>query len=173
MLTGRAVLSNAAHTLGVPQVAVRHGLTVVSHHRPTGCSTGRRSKIGDKLTVDYTGWLCTGGVSNLRKQPHSCTKGSQFDTTKGRGPFDLILGTTPVILGWEAGMQGTFSSSHTHQRLLNLLLTGMCQGEVRRLIIPPFQGYGKAGTSGIPGGSRLVRAHQISAHHNFHHSADI
>ena len=117
--------------LGIPLAPVRNGLTVISYFRPTGCEHMPHTKIGSKLNVEYTGWLCQGSANN-------CQQGRQFDTTKGRGPFELILGTTPVILGWEAGMQG------------------MCPGEKRRLVIPSEQGYGAQGTSGIPGGADLV-----------------
>lgn len=55
--------------------------------------------------------------------------GQVFDTSKteGRAPFELVLGKGSVIKGWEEG------------------LIGICQGEVRKLIIPPHLAYGDQG----------------------------
>jgi hypothetical protein len=57
-----------AKQLMIPPIAIAKGLRVISYKRPAGCETNKRSKIGDLLTVDYTGWLCVGA---------SCTKGKQ------------------------------------------------------------------------------------------------
>ena len=51
--------------------------------------TGEASKVGDTLTVDYTGTL---------------ENGTQFDSSIGRAPFSFTLGENRVIQGWEQGM---------------------------------------------------------------------
>lgn len=89
--------------------------------------TGATPKKGQKLTVQYTGWL---------------TNGCTFDTSRqsGRTAFSFVIGATPpnVIPGWDEG-----------------LLT-MRVGGKRRLVIPPQLGYGSAGQGPIPANSTLV-----------------
>ncbi len=53
--------------------------------------TGAAAKKGDKVQVDYTGWL---------------TDGQQFDSSQGRGPFTFTLGAGEVIPGWDQGVVG-------------------------------------------------------------------
>ncbi|PWN98560.1 hypothetical protein FA09DRAFT_283243, partial [Tilletiopsis washingtonensis] len=67
-------------------------------------------------------------------------EGKKFDSSLDRGtPFDFTIGTGQVIQGWEQG------------------LLGMCEGEKRKLQIPPSLGYGDHGAGGvIPGGATLV-----------------
>ncbi|RDD44301.1 Peptidyl-prolyl cis-trans isomerase FKBP2 [Trichoplax sp. H2] len=66
--------------------------------------------------------------------------GTEFDSSIGRGdPFVFKLGAGQVIKGWDQG------------------LLRMCEGEKRRLIIPPNLGYGDSGAPPkIPGGATLV-----------------
>ncbi|CAB4020000.1 Peptidyl-prolyl cis-trans isomerase FKBP2 [Paramuricea clavata] len=66
--------------------------------------------------------------------------GTEFDSSIPRGdPFVFTLGTGQVIKGWDQG-------------LLN-----MCEGEKRKLVIPPSLGYGDSGAPPkIPGGATLV-----------------
>merc|ERR1712179_510277 len=68
------------------------------------------------------------------------TDGSQFDSSIPRGqPFTFPLGAGRVIKGWDQGLKG------------------MCEGEKRKLIIPPHLGYGASGSPPkIPGDSVLV-----------------
>src|SRR5437868_6578746 len=53
--------------------------------------TGESAKDGDTLVVHYTGTL---------------TNGKQFDSSRGRGPFEVTLGQRRVIAGWEQELQG-------------------------------------------------------------------
>ncbi|CAO1627043.1 unnamed protein product [Sympodiomycopsis kandeliae] len=66
--------------------------------------------------------------------------GEKFDSSLDRGqPFEFTLGTGQVIGGWDKG------------------LLDMCEGEKRKLQIPPQDGYGDRGAGGkIPGGATLV-----------------
>ncbi|PWN20767.1 hypothetical protein BCV69DRAFT_234549, partial [Microstroma glucosiphilum] len=67
-------------------------------------------------------------------------EGEKFDSSLDRGtPFEFTLGVGQVIAGWDKGLQE------------------MCEGEKRKLQIPPQDGYGDRGAgSSIPGGATLV-----------------
>ena len=66
--------------------------------------------------------------------------GTEFDNSYKRGePLSFTLGSGQVIRGWDQG------------------LLKMCEGEKRKLIIPPDLGYGSAGAPPtIPGDSVLM-----------------
>ncbi|XP_039947536.1 peptidyl-prolyl cis-trans isomerase FKBP2 [Bactrocera tryoni] len=66
--------------------------------------------------------------------------GTEFDNSYDRNKaFSVRLGAGQVIKGWDQG------------------LLGMCEGEKRRLVIPPELGYGKAGAGDkIPPDATLV-----------------
>ena len=67
--------------------------------------------------------------------------GKKFDSSRDRGtPFSFRLGSGQVIQGWDRG------------------LIGMQVGGVRRLTIPPEQGYGNRDVGGglIPPNSTLI-----------------
>ena len=54
--------------------------------------TGPAAKQGDRVTVQYTGWL---------------TDGTKFDSSKDRNqPFVFTLGVGQVIAGWDQGVEG-------------------------------------------------------------------
>lgn len=93
--------------------------------------TGATATAGHAATVDYTGWLYDSSKPDY--------KGTQFDTSIGRGPFTFTVGAGQVIRGWDQGVPG------------------MRVGGVRRLIIPPDLAYGSAGANGvIPPNATLV-----------------
>ncbi|HEX5453277.1 MAG TPA: FKBP-type peptidyl-prolyl cis-trans isomerase [Stellaceae bacterium] len=92
--------------------------------------TGAEAKPGDKVTVNYTGWLYADGK-----------KGKKFDSSLDRNePFDFTLGAHQVIPGWDQGV------------------AGMKVGGERTLIIPPDLAYGRHGAGGgiIPPNATLI-----------------
>lgn len=68
------------------------------------------------------------------------TDGTKFDSSRDRGrPFSFALGRGQVIQGWDVGV------------------AGMQVGGVRKLTIPPSEGYGARGAGGvIPPNATLV-----------------
>ncbi len=59
--------------------------------------TGVAAKVGDTLTVNYTGTLENGTV---------------FDSSYGKQPFDFPLGAGQVIPGWDKGLVGMQVGGH-------------------------------------------------------------
>jgi FKBP-type peptidyl-prolyl cis-trans isomerase FkpA len=55
--------------------------------------SGATAKSGQKVTVEYTGWL-------------DDQDGKKFDSSRGRAPFTFLLGKGQVIKGWDEGVQG-------------------------------------------------------------------
>ena len=92
--------------------------------------SGAEAVRGKTVTVQYTGWLYDSGKNE--------NKGSQFDSSVGRGPFTFQLGAGQVISGWDQGV------------------VGMKVGGKRRLVIPPNLGYGSTANGPIPANSTLV-----------------
>ncbi|KAG9586617.1 hypothetical protein KCU86_g22179, partial [Aureobasidium melanogenum] len=91
-----------------------------------------KPKNGDNVTMEYTGWLEENG-----------SKGKQFDSSVGRGDFDVPIGTGRVIKGWDEGIVSTDG--------------GMSLGEKSTLTITSDYGYGPRGFPGaIPGGATLI-----------------
>jgi FKBP-type peptidyl-prolyl cis-trans isomerase len=82
--------------------------------------TGEEAKAGMSVTVNYTGWLYENG-----------RRGTQFDSSIGRGPFEFPLGAGKVIKGWDEGV------------------AGMKVGGKRELIIPASLGYGPNGAGNV------------------------
>ncbi len=84
---------------------------------------GAEAVSGSTVSVHYTGTLMDG---------------TQFDSSRGRGPFSFKIDGGMVIKGWDEGV------------------AGMKVGGTRLLIIPPDLAYGEAGAGGvIPGGATL------------------
>lgn len=72
--------------------------------------------------------------------------GTLFDSrTNASNPFSFILGIGQVIAGWDEGV------------------TGMREGGIRLLVIPPQLGYGYSSNGPIPGNSVLVFRVQLLA----------
>jgi FKBP-type peptidyl-prolyl cis-trans isomerase FkpA len=93
--------------------------------------TGAEAVNGRTLTVNYTGWNYDQNAAG--------NKGSQFDTSIGRQPFQFQLGISNVITGWHQG------------------LVGMRVGGLRNLVIPASLAYGSQGSSpNIPPNQALV-----------------
>ena len=91
---------------------------------------GATAKAGNKVSVNYTGWLYDNGA-----------KGKKFDSSLDRGqPFQFTLGAHQVIAGWDEGV------------------AGMKVGGKRTLIIPPELGCGARGAGGgaIPPNATLI-----------------
>ena len=95
----------------------------------TKIGDGATAKAGNKVTVNYTGWLNENGA-----------KGKKFDSSLDRNqPFQFTLGAHQVIPGWDEGV------------------AGMKVGGTRTLIIPPALGYGARGAGGaIPPNATLI-----------------
>jgi peptidylprolyl isomerase len=84
---------------------------------------GPEAKDGDLITVLYRGTL---------------TDGTEFDSSKDRAPFNVVLGQGRVIKGWDQG------------------LVGAKAGGKRKLVIPPELGYGDRDLDVIPPNSTLI-----------------
>lgn len=90
--------------------------------------TGAVAAVGNRVTVNYAGWLYD------TSKPDG--KGTQFDANNG-STFTLSSGN--LIEGWVRGV------------------AGMRVGGTRRLIIPPELAYGSAGHSpSIPPNATLI-----------------
>lgn len=86
--------------------------------------TGAMPQRGQQVTVHYTGTLADG---------------TQFDSSRGRGPFTFTIGVGQVIKGWDEGV------------------ATMRVGGQRQLVIPPDLGYGARGAGRvIPPNATLI-----------------
>nr|XP_033812012.1 peptidyl-prolyl cis-trans isomerase FKBP2 isoform X2 [Geotrypetes seraphini] len=110
------------------------------------CSIGhgnegkKRLQIGVKKRVDNCPIKSKKGDILHMHYTGKLEDGSEFDSSISRDQlFTFTLGTGQVIKGWDQG------------------LLGMCEGEKRKLVIPPELGYGDRGAPPkIPGGATLI-----------------
>ena len=91
--------------------------------------SGETPKVGQQVTVHYTGWLNNNGEL-----------GKKFDSSVDRGePFVFPIARGYVIRGWDEGV------------------ITMKLGEKRRLYIPAHLGYGSRGAgASIPPNAALI-----------------
>ncbi|CAK4029646.1 Peptidyl-prolyl cis-trans isomerase [Lecanosticta acicola] len=101
-----------------------------------------KPKDGDNITMEYTGWL---------QDTNSPTgKGKQFDSSVGRGDFDVRIGVGQVIKGWDEGVVKADG--------------GMSLGEKATLTITGDYAYGSQGFPGlIPPNATLIFDVQLKA----------
>src|SRR5438874_1657755 len=92
--------------------------------------SGKVAKAGDRVTVNYTGWLYLPAAPDHH--------GAKFDSSIGREPFTFRLGSGGVIPGWDQGV------------------AGMKVGGKRTLVIPAQLGYGSDGAGPIPPNANLI-----------------
>lgn len=93
--------------------------------------TGKTAKVGDKISVNYTG---------------SLTDGTVFDKStadNGGKPISFTLSSSNVIPGWVEG------------------IAGMRVGGTRELVIPAALGYGCPANHTIPADSTLIFTVQL------------
>lgn len=107
-------------TLLVPILALQGGGKL--QIKDTKVGKGEAAQVGDYLAMEYTGTLLNG---------------KQFDSSKGRPPFQFVLGAGQVIKGWDQG------------------LVGIKVGGKRTLVIPASLAYGSRDMGDIPPNSTL------------------
>ena len=106
------------------------GLTALEKQDVTP-GTGPEATKGRVVRVHYTGWLYNKAAADKR--------GAEFDSSRGREPFEFSLGAGEVIEGWDEGV------------------AGMKVGGKRILTIPAALGYGAQGAGeDIPPNSTLI-----------------
>jgi peptidylprolyl isomerase len=113
----------AAAIAPAASAAETHTVTLASglKYTDTKVGTGPAAKSGDKVVMQYTGWLDENGK-----------KGKKFDSSFDHGkPFTFTLGAHQVIPGWDEG------------------IVGMKAGGERTLIIPPDLAYGSQGADSV------------------------
>lgn len=94
-------------------------------------------KKHDEVCMEYTGWL-------FDEEAPEC-KGTQFDTSAGRGDIITPIGVGRVIRGWDEGILGSQGTSP------------MTLGEKATLTISADYGYGARGFPGhIPANAKLI-----------------
>jgi FKBP-type peptidyl-prolyl cis-trans isomerase FkpA len=94
--------------------------------------SGKVAAVGNTVSTNYTLWLYNAAGTD--------SKGVQIDTSVGKTPFNLVLGSGSAIKGFDQGV------------------VGMAVGGKRRMIIPPSLAYGATGGGGgqIPPNANLV-----------------
>merc|ERR1712194_288252 len=78
-----------------------NGLVIDHYFKPEGeCKVVKK---GDHLKMHYTGTIDASSKTG--------TPGKQFDSSRERGPFDVLIGTGQVIKGWDQGIPGLYVAS--------------------------------------------------------------
>ncbi|KAF4302737.1 hypothetical protein GTA08_BOTSDO08728 [Botryosphaeria dothidea] len=96
-----------------------------------------RPRSGDDVTIEYTGYLFDASAPQ--------NKGKKFDSSIGRGDFNVKIGIGRVIKGWDDGIIGADGQE------------GLSLGEKATLTISSDYGYGANGFPGhIPPNADLV-----------------
>uniref|UniRef100_T1JGT7 peptidylprolyl isomerase n=1 Tax=Strigamia maritima TaxID=126957 RepID=T1JGT7_STRMM len=116
-------------------------LTLVACFALSECEEkARKLQIGVKKRVDDCKMRSRKGDLLSMHYQGKLEDGTEFDSSYSRDqPLTFTLGSGQVIKGWDQG------------------LIGMCEGEKRKLVIPPELGYGASGAPPkIPGNSVLV-----------------
>jgi len=122
------------HTVTITATAINMGVDKKILKEGNGTD---KPKNGDNVTMEYTGWLYD------QKQASNDYKGKQFDSSVGRGPFGVRIGTGQVIKGWDEGIVSTDG--------------GMSLGEKSTLTISGDYAYGARGFPGlIPPNATLI-----------------
>lgn len=101
--------------------------------------TGPKPEIGQKVKVNYAGYLVDGSIFDTSIQSLAEKEGI-YNPARPYKPLEMPYGPqAPVIEGWKEGIQ-----------LLSI-------GDKARLIIPPHLGYGPQGAGGvIPPNATLI-----------------
>lgn len=108
-----------------------------------GAGSGEEQVQGAELGIEDvsigTGAEARAGQTVAVHYVGTLTDGTKFDSSRDRGePFTFTLGAGQVIQGWELGV------------------SGMREGGVRNLVIPPELGYGERDLGAIPPNSTLL-----------------
>ena len=127
-------------TIGGMLALVALAAFMMTYLRPAGTrivevkvGTGPPVKSGDLVTVHYVG-----RDDQTDSVVGTLADGTQFDSSRVRNaPADFTIGTGQLIRGWDLGMMG------------------MKSGGIRRLTIPPEEGYGALKAGPIPPNSTL------------------
>jgi len=99
----------------------------------------KKLQIGIKRRVENCAMKSRRGDLLHMHYTGTLVDGTEFDSSLERQPLTFTLGSGQVIRGWDQG------------------LMGMCQGEKRKLVIPPELGYGTSGAPPkIPGDATLI-----------------
>ncbi|XP_072933492.1 peptidyl-prolyl cis-trans isomerase FKBP2 [Epargyreus clarus] len=97
-------------------------------HVVVGDSTPKKLQIGVKKRPAECNMKSRKGDLLHMHYTGTLDDGTEFDSSIPRGnPLTFTLGSGQVIKGWDQG------------------LMGMCEGEQRKLVIPPELAYGEAG----------------------------
>lgn len=105
-----------------------------------GINKTKKLQIGVKKRVDDCPFKSKKGDFLHIHYSGKLEDGTEFDSSYSRNqPLTFTLGAGQVIKGWDQG------------------LLGMCEGEKRKLVIPPDLGYGSSGAPPkIPGDAVLI-----------------